>query len=529
MSSNLPDDPWIPKRVHGGFRHVRRVGRGKNRRWEFKGQEPDEIVKKVLRKHKFFLITPAFPLIGSIVGLILIFTLAFNYPAAGPLWSLLEIIFGLLTVITAVYFLYNDLALWWVETTIITNKRVLLFRGLLSPRRDQIPVGNVVQVAVEQDTLLSLMLSYGDVHLYLVGGKGAVLEKIPSPKKVRDLFQRVTEEAKQSKAAKEKHPEPENTDLLAVLAKLSEKEPLPKLPNPDKKYEHLHPPHKLRGPMRTFGGPLRIPCDVHYTSDEETVMYVQRSKYVLAGRLILPIFLLLAAIVAGLYVHPLLPWISVAILVILFSIGLIVIDYIDDVFIFTTKRIIDIERKFVFFFEEHVTTEYGQIKDIKVKIGNPFFLSLDIGDVIIETPGNNPDIVMPLVDHPFSLQDMVYALKDHKQKVDKINNKNERKSELNEWFSTVLATMERKMLGRGVPNLLNLHFLVADDRARKLGMYVVPVGEDPSYPDIEPGLIVSQDPIPGTLIQFEPEKPEERPQIRVVLSGRSQQRLSSGI
>ena len=51
MSTNAPqvqrsqDDPfWIPRRVHGGLRHLRRVGRGKNRHYEFQGQEQGEVV-----------------------------------------------------------------------------------------------------------------------------------------------------------------------------------------------------------------------------------------------------------------------------------------------------------------------------------------------------------------------------------------------------------------------------------------------------------------------------------------------------
>jgi beta-lactam-binding protein with PASTA domain len=84
----------------------------------------------------------------------------------------------------------------------------------------------------------------------------------------------------------------------------------------------------------------------------------------------------------------------------------------------------------------------------------------------------------------------------------------------------VIATMEKTVLGRGVPNLQTLDLFAAAERAREFGMKVVPVGEDPSYPNIAPGHIVSQNPIPGTMVQFESNDPEQRPQIRVVLSRR---------
>jgi len=57
MSTNAPqvqqrqNDPWIPKRLHGGLRHLRRVGRGKNRQYRFQGQLEGEVVKLIVRRH----------------------------------------------------------------------------------------------------------------------------------------------------------------------------------------------------------------------------------------------------------------------------------------------------------------------------------------------------------------------------------------------------------------------------------------------------------------------------------------------
>ena len=523
MSSNAPkvqqqQDPFTPKRVHGGYRHVRRVGKGKNRHWEFRGQQPDEVVKAVLRKHKFFLIVPAFPFIASLLGLIIVGFLNEANPSASSIWILLEVILGFLVLITGVYFLYNDLALWWVETYIITNKRIMIWKGLFNPNRQEAGVDRVVQIGVDQNSLLSMLLSYGNVHLYLVGGKGAVLEKIPNPAGVRDLFNKVTEEVKQSKAPKEPHPDPENPDLLAVLAKLSENETLPTLPNPDEKYAYLHRPDRIRRPLRTFGGPLHLPCNVAYTSDEDTVKYIQRAKSVLIVKLILPILLLLGLIISMIYFTSFKAYLAIGIFVMFFVIGYTILNYIDDVYILTTKRVIDIERKFLFFNEENLSVEYDKIKDIKVNVGNPIYMALDVGKVIVETPGNNPDIEMKLVDHPFSIQDMIYTVKGHKEKVDKIKGANERKDQLNVWFGTIISTMEQNVLGKGVPNLQKLDLFAAAERANSLGMKVVPVGEDSSYPNIAPGLIVSQNPMPGTLV--ESKDSNGKPEIHVVLSRR---------
>jgi hypothetical protein len=308
--------------------------------------------------------------------------------------------------------------------------------------------------------------------------------------------------------------------LLAVLAKLSENEPLPTLPNPDEKYARFHRPDKVHGPLRTFGGPLHLPCDVTYTTDEQTFQYIQRSKSVLVVRLILPVLILLGLIIS-LVIFPSLDVIlAIAIFIMFFVITYMIINYVDDVFILTNKRIIDIDRKYLFFNEEHITTDYEQVRDVMVNIGNPLFLALDVGTVVVQTPGDNPNIEISPADHPFSIQDTIVALKDLKGKVDKIKSKNDRKNELNEWFGTVLATMENGLLGRGVPNFQKMDLFKAADLASQLGMKVVPVGEDSTYPNIEPGLIVSQNPMPGTLVQVGSNGSEMRPQIRVILSSR---------
>ncbi|HZS79768.1 MAG TPA: PH domain-containing protein [Ktedonobacteraceae bacterium] len=520
MSKAAPQqkpDPWVPRRVHGGFIHLRRRGKGKKRHYEFKGQEPDEVVRMVVRRHKLFLLRPALPAVASLILLFVTFGLHTRYPQIGFAWGFLELVFGLATLVTSVYFLYKDFVLWWLETIIITNKRIITWKGFLSPKRQETGIDKVMQIAIDQENALQILLGYGTVHIYITGGQ-VVLKDVPNPKKVRDALQDISDKFKANKKPAPKPPPVRDPELAEVLEKLAKGDEVPKLPDPDEKYRHYHSPHRLRGPMRTFGGPLRIKCEVRYSGDEQTVMYVQRSRYLLALRLAIPVLLLLASVIFTLYVPAILTFSAIGFVILLFWIALTIVNYVDDVFIFTSKRIIDIERKLIFFYEVRNEVEYKNIRDIRVIIPNALAFSLDVGTVYVETPGSSPDIKLSFVDHPFYYQDTIYALKGFKEKVDKIKDKNSQKENLHYWFGSVVSVLERKIQNRGVPNLQTLDLWTATERASEFGMKVIPVGEKDGGSHLGPGRIVSQNPLPGTMMYINPDKPEEKPVIEVYLS-----------
>ncbi|HLX56190.1 MAG TPA: PH domain-containing protein [Ktedonobacteraceae bacterium] len=507
-------DEWRPERVHAMFR---RFKRGPDKKKRFIGQQPDEVIRRVVREHPIFYLGSAVPLLLGFVVLGLAVWLEGGHALTGSIYSALDVIIGVYIIGAAAYCAYSIYKLWWVNVYIITNKRILAWRGFLNPTRRETTLDKVQQVAVEQETLFSIVLNYGQVEVYLAGGKPLSLIKVPDPKGVRDDIQGIHQSYLASRPPKAVPPPVSNPAMAATLENLGKKEALPTLPNADTKYAHRHSPAKLRRPLRRFGGPLRIECEVTYEAEEYTVMYVTRSRWVLAVQLIIPVLLLLGCLLGALVARVIFGVFAIAFVALLVVIGLIIINYVDDVFILTNRRVIDIDRKFIFLYEEHAETTYDKISEIEVISPNAILLALSVGNIVVNTQGNNPNIHMRHISHPFYIQDKIYQIKGFKEKVDKVKTENKLKEDLSLWFGTVLSTLENKITSRGVPNLQSLDLWDAVERAGEFGMRVVPIGESADYPNIGSGKIVMQIPPPGTAMDI---NSPEKPQIQVILSKR---------
>jgi len=196
------------------------------------------------------------------------------------------------------------------------------------------------------------------------------------------------------------------------------------------------------------------------------------------------------------------------------SIGIIFTNYADDVYILSNKRMFDIQRRFIFFFENHRELEYKNIKDIKVIVPNVLQRLLDIGDVYVDISGA-PTLILPTVDHPFFVLDKINEIKTHAAKAEGLKKDNDLKKELHDWFGKVVTSLVDSTQMKGAPNLENMDLLEAMGVANELGFQVNVFGEEPSTrPEIPPGRVMHQNPPPGTVIQPGGE-------IQVVLSRRA--------
>jgi membrane protein YdbS with pleckstrin-like domain len=487
---------------------------GRDKKWHFSSQQPDEVVNRIVREHWGVLVKSALPLLGALILLIII-ALA-SVKVANPNWPILELIAVVIIAGTLLWFIRKDFIKWYSHTYIITNKRIFHSSGVFEPKRETIPLEKVMQVGIDLNTFWGFILRYGTVLVYLYGGD-FVMKNIPRPRKLKDEIDAIRESIKASKPKAVKPPRPDHPEVAAIIDGLAEAKEPPKLENADEQAEKqymLRHPHGRLGPRRTFGGILRIPCEVRYTSGEYTVKYIQRSRYILYRQITIPILLLLGTLVLAVFApstsasftssHLTQWWIGTGLfgILLLLIIGALYLNYADDVYILSNKRIIDIHRRFIFL-EDREELEYKNIKDIKVKIPNVVQHFIDIGDVSIGVAGSPaPAIRLITIDHPESIMEKINEIKSYGTKAEEIKKENERKAELHTWFGHVITGLvDNTQVNKGAPNLENMDLIGAMEEASEQGFQVTVVGEEPSKPGIPPGRVIHQNPPPGTVIQ----------------------------
>ncbi len=491
---------------------------GRDKKWHFSGQQADEEVHLVVRKHWWFLVKPALPFIASciLLGLVLFATVRFPNPLFP--WTFFEILAIVLFFGTLGWFVWRDGIVWYHETHIVTNKRIISSRGLLEPIRQATPIEKITQVGVGFEPW-QFILRYGLVHIYLAGGD-FYMEDVPNPIKVKDIIDEINLGIQAKKPKEEKPPTPAIPEVAAVIETLAKGKEVPKLKDADERYKVRNPKGRL-GPRRPFGIFRNVPAEVHYTSGEFTVKYIQRSHYVLFRQLALPVLGLLFVLPLAVYIpasgnpaiQGALPiWFVVMtalLLGLLATIFLIYINYIDDVYIFTNKRIIDVERRFLFFYEMSTQIEYKNIKNMKVTVPNVLQRLLDVGDVRVEVTGAS-SVTLSTVDHPFVVIDDIFEIQKNKEEAEKAKKTNDEKKELHMWFGKVVSKLVETTQLKGAPNLQKMDLLEAMQCADELGFEVIVADEAPSESEV-PGLVLHQSPPPGTAITA-------RGEIQVVLS-----------
>ncbi len=465
----------------------------------FAGQ-PDEHVLLSRHPSPVMLLRPARLLL---LDLILLGAAIYWRIHGGPvrMFPAVVLILAVLGVLLLGYWLVKGLLPWLARVLVLTNRRLIEYSGVWERTRKQLPLEHIQQVRVERPSFLAALLDFGDVIVLTASEDSDLrLAGIRAPRAVADtLVETRRGLSGGSELAQATLPEGLHPTVQALMERVSGKARSRESEAPAALPSEL----LRRAPIRLLAG-------------EQALMVIHRHWYLLLRGLLGPLLLLLAGVLGASLVMALAAkWLSMlAVVLVLGSFlpglvwgALVYLNYIDDIFILTTDRIVDIERRYFVLAEARREAPYDRIQDVRVTVEGMGRL-LGFGALTVETAGRLPDIEMRYVPQAFAIQDQIFA---------RINALKQRSgtaavSRQRDEYSQMMARALNQLLAE-VPDVRGLSIIDAGERTHAAGLKMV-VEAQQEVPGVAPGLVVAQTPGPGTM--------EVRGnEVHVLLSGRA--------
>lgn len=465
----------------------------------FRGQNPDERVVWIKRQSKLFLLATGAPLVLGLIALIVLhFWLGEQTQVGRTLQILGIIVLALLTV----RWLVTDFWNWFFRIYILTNQRVIGFKGFFNRSSEEVPIKNVAQVVLERPSPLYVFLHIGDLLVRPLGSP-VHMPGVAHPRDVADTILEMQanpnyglpEAAVQAQVAPRLRVKSQR--LQATLDELAKPTPMPATP-------------PARG-VTSFNALLHRKIPIKFIEGESVIEVVYRHWFILLRDELPTIIILVAGLALTMLLHNSNPQsgtpgllagltVSIALLV-----GVLTyMNWADDVFILTTHRVIDVDRLFFLLAEYSNDAPYARVQDVHVErtwLG----MLLGFGSIAVETSGRRYPIRMNDVPNAFSVMDRIFSQLNLLRERESVLAINKQKKENYQWMATILTELIAE-----VPDVRGLAVIEAAGRARAAGLKLVVDVERPAA-GMNAGVVLEQSPTAGTSALNESE-------LRVVLS-----------
>ncbi|HKD77477.1 MAG TPA: PASTA domain-containing protein, partial [Ktedonobacterales bacterium] len=245
----------------------------------------------------------------------------------------------------------------------------------------------------------------------------------------------------------------------------------------------------------THRWPLSRAVNIQLDPDETVLGIVSRHWWFLArstGIALAIIFLAIFLFVRGFW-HT---FSGLSIDVIAFVSGLIAfaisyLNFADDVFIFTSRRIIDVQRLYFILFSSNVFIEYEKIQEIRFVVPTFWARLLHFGTITISAAGVS-GMVLDGVPYPTVLAQAIERNRVEVKRRNDIITANREKQKLKEWFATLLGQMIVV-----VPDVVGQPLDQAMEEALRIGLRPAVVEVVAQRPGAPAGIVISQNPTAG--------------------------------
>lgn len=155
-------------------------------KYSFHGQQPDETVRAVFKRHPWSYLKSALKLLIFL----LIPWVVFLFSGFSRPFSIISSIVGIIGIIWAALIIY----LWNANIVILTDKRVMIvdLKNPISRQVTEVPLKNIQDSFFESRGLLKTIFGYGDIILQTAGSRESniVLKNLDAPYDVQQLISR---------------------------------------------------------------------------------------------------------------------------------------------------------------------------------------------------------------------------------------------------------------------------------------------------------------------------------------------------
>ncbi len=438
---------------------------------DFRGQQAGESSLLLAREHWLFLVRQAWPALLAFVAFVVLLNIPIN--------AALTAVAGLSLIGLLARWLLVDALPWWFRRYIVTTQRVIVRAGIFRQTSNEIALRNIQSVAAEITRIDELIFGYGHVSILAAGGSGLTLRGIPRPREVAALISQ----------AREQRPST-GTQPILNIADPALQQTLDMLAE----HDTIPIPAQL-DPACTHRWPLSRAVNIQLDSDEVVLGIVSRHWWFLARTTGVALAIILLAIFFF-FRGALLTFSGLAIDGLVFISGLVAfavsyLNFADDVFIFTSRRIIDVQRLFFILFSSKVFIKYDQIQEIKTVVPTFWARLLHFGTVTISAAGVS-GMVLDGVPHPNKLAQAIERNRVEVKRRGEIIAANRDKQKLKGWFATVLGQMVVI-----VPDVVGQPLDQATEEVLRAGLRAVVVEVVAQQPTATVGIIISQNPTAG--------------------------------
>ena len=403
-----------------------------------------------------------------------------------------------------VRWVFRNLLGWLSQVYILTDQRLVVAAGYLRRSRQEADLTNIQTVRARRPNLIAAMLDIGNIEVATAGTEGQFyLTGIYHPEAATRAILNAQQTARTGGTARQTQQRQarQSGQLSDDELRPAVRAALDTLVARDAAVDGAHAAENVRAnrAANLRFGLFRTQTPITLLPDEQVVERIYRHWFVLLEREALPLAVGAAIAALGLFIGAIggpaaspfsLGLILGGISVALVWGGLLYSNYVDDIFILTTHRIIDIDRLYFIFAEGRREALYGKIQDVRVSVS---FLGrmLGYGTIVVETAGRAPNIEMMNIGHPLPTQDRIFGL---------INANKEREAQATavrqrQEYRRAVAGMLNELLVEA-PDVRRLSLLDAASRLRAVGLKLVVEAEEPTaaYPS---GVVLDQSPRPG--------------------------------